>query len=67
MKITTALAISSFMLPCALAHTLVWGVWVNAVDQGDGRSVYIRSPPNNNPVKDITSAAMACNVNNVGE
>ncbi|GJE95537.1 glycoside hydrolase family 61 protein [Phanerochaete sordida] len=48
----------------AAAHTLVWGVWVNGVDQGDGRSVYIRSPPNNNPVLNLTDPAMACNVDN---
>ncbi|TFK39956.1 glycoside hydrolase family 61 protein [Crucibulum laeve] len=47
-----------------LAHTTIWSVWVNGVDQGDGRNQYIRSPPNNNPVKDLTSSAMACNVNN---
>lgn len=45
------------------AHTTVFSVWVDGVDQGDGRSTYIRSPPNNNPVKDLTSAAIACNVN----
>ncbi|KAI0127828.1 glycosyl hydrolase family 61-domain-containing protein [Xylariales sp. AK1849] len=43
------------------AHTRMYSVWVNGVDQGDGRGVYIRSPPNNNPVKDITSADIACN------
>ncbi|RDB17907.1 putative endo-beta-1,4-glucanase D [Hypsizygus marmoreus] len=48
----------------AVAHTTVWSVWVNGVDQGDGRNSYIRSPPNNNPVKDLKSSAMACNVNN---
>jgi hypothetical protein len=32
--------------------------------RGDGRNSYIRSPPNNNPVKDLSSSAMACNVNN---
>ncbi|KAK0238849.1 glycoside hydrolase family 61 protein [Armillaria nabsnona] len=47
-----------------VAHTTVYGVWINGVFQGDGRDVYIRSPPNNDPVKDITSSAMACNVNN---
>ncbi|CAE6429098.1 unnamed protein product [Rhizoctonia solani] len=35
------------------------------VDQGNGEKVYIRSPPNNNPVKDLTSDSVACNVNNV--
>jgi len=48
----------------AAAHTRVWGVWKNAVFQGDGRDIYIRSPPNNNPVLDLTSSAMACNVAN---
>ena len=35
------------------------------VDQGNGENTYIRSPPNNNPVKDLTSDSVACNVNNV--
>ena len=45
------------------AHSHMYSVWVNGVDQGDGRNVYIRSPPNNSPVKDLASAALACNVN----
>jgi cellulase len=51
----------------ANAHSTVTNVLVNGVDQGPGNSAagYIRSPPNNNPVKDITSKDMACNVNNV--
>ncbi|KAG5638292.1 hypothetical protein H0H81_000817 [Sphagnurus paluster] len=47
-----------------MAHAQVYGIWVNGVQQGDGRNNYIRSPPNNNPVKDLRSGAMACNVNN---
>ncbi|KAF2758432.1 hypothetical protein EJ05DRAFT_492754 [Pseudovirgaria hyperparasitica] len=43
-------------------------VWVNDVDQGLGNKAdadaYIRSPPNNDPIKDVTSASMTCNVNN---
>jgi cellulase len=39
------------------------GVWVNGVDQGDGRKEYIRTPENNSPVKDLSSPALACNVN----
>jgi len=57
----------AFLFPfigAALAHTRIWGVWVNGVDQGDGRDIYVRSPPNNNPVKDLTVDAMACNVDN---
>ncbi|RPB03987.1 hypothetical protein L873DRAFT_1840820 [Choiromyces venosus 120613-1] len=56
------------------AHTTVYAVWVNEIDQGlgcgqtsrgkqTGDSVYIRCPPNK-PVKDLASPAMACNVNN---
>ncbi|XXG96877.1 hypothetical protein Hte_003168 [Hypoxylon texense] len=45
------------------AHTRMFSVWVNDKDQGDGRSLYIRSPPTNSPVKDIDNAAIVCNVN----
>jgi cellulase len=45
------------------AHAQVYGLWVNGKDQGDGRSTYIRSPANNNPVKDLTSPDIVCNVN----
>ncbi|KAH6660785.1 glycosyl hydrolase family 61-domain-containing protein [Truncatella angustata] len=43
------------------AHTRMYSVWVNGEDQGDGRGTYIRSPPTNDPIKDITSANLACN------
>ncbi|KAI5808300.1 glycosyl hydrolase family 61-domain-containing protein, partial [Pyronema omphalodes] len=46
-------------------HTRVYGLSVNDVDQGDGRSIYIRSPPSNSPVKDVSSKDIICNVNNV--
>jgi lytic cellulose monooxygenase (C1-hydroxylating) len=46
----------------ASAHTLLFGVHVNGQDQGDGRSKYIRSPPNNNPVKVLGTADIVCNV-----
>lgn len=45
------------------AHAQVYGVWVNGEDQGDGRDVYIRSPENNSPVKDLASPDIVCNVN----
>ncbi|CAE6404081.1 unnamed protein product [Rhizoctonia solani] len=48
----------------AYAHTVVRAVFINGVDQGNGENTYIRSPPNNNPVKDLASDAVACNVNN---
>ena len=48
----------------ASAHTTVWSISVNGKDAGTGNSAggYIDSPPNNNPVTDVTSAAMECNV-----
>ncbi|KAJ1304061.1 hypothetical protein OPQ81_008468 [Rhizoctonia solani] len=49
----------------AYAHATVRAVFINGVDQGNGENTYIRSPPNNSPVKDLTSSAVACNVNNV--
>ncbi|KAL0261696.1 hypothetical protein SLS55_003126 [Diplodia seriata] len=51
----------------ANAHTTVFAAWINDEDQGLGNSDsgYIRSPPNNNPIKDVTSTDMTCNVNNV--
>ncbi|KAG8703036.1 hypothetical protein FRC12_019248 [Ceratobasidium sp. 428] len=62
----SVLAVSLLSAAFVSAHTTVYGVWLNGVFQGDGRNNYIRSPPNNNPVKDINSSAMACNVNNRG-
>ncbi|KAK7541744.1 glycosyl hydrolase family 61-domain-containing protein [Phyllosticta paracitricarpa] len=51
----------------ACAHATVFAAWINDVDQGLGNSDsgYIRSPPNNDPIKDVTSTDMTCNVNNV--
>lgn len=51
------------MATCVSGHATMHGVWVNGKDQGDGRNVYIRSPPNNSPVKDLASPDMVCNVN----
>ncbi|KAF9480514.1 glycoside hydrolase family 61 protein [Pholiota conissans] len=59
------LALLASFVSAATAHTRIWSIWVNGVDQGTGLNTYIRSPPNNNPVKDLTSSAVACNVNNV--
>lgn len=60
----TALGLSLLAVAgSANAHCTVWSVWVNGQDQGDGRNSYIRSPPNNYPVKDVTQPAIACNVN----
>lgn len=60
----SAIAVLLASASAAYAHTTVKAVFINGVDQGNGENVYIRSPPNNNPVKDLTSDAVACNVNN---
>jgi hypothetical protein len=66
MKYSGFLASAAFAA-VANAHTTIWNAYIDGVDQGVGNSAagYIRSPPNNSPVKDITSSAMTCNVNNV--
>lgn len=58
---------SSAMVAMANAHATIFSAYVDDVSQGVGNSAagYIRSPPNNNPVKDLTSDALTCNVNNV--
>ncbi|KAJ4137980.1 hypothetical protein NW754_000384 [Fusarium falciforme] len=58
-SVASALAMASTVS----GHALMYGVWVNGEDQGDGQNVYIRSPANNSPVKDLTSPDIVCNVN----
>ncbi|KAF8202203.1 glycoside hydrolase family 61 protein [Pholiota molesta] len=58
------LALLASLVTAATAHTRIWGIWVNDVYQGPGVSTYVRSPPTNDPVKDLTLPAVACNVNN---
>ncbi|KAF2204117.1 hypothetical protein GQ43DRAFT_205631 [Delitschia confertaspora ATCC 74209] len=63
---TSALLALAAASRLALCHTTVHAIFVNDVDQGAGNSAsgYIRSPPNNNPITDVQSSAMTCNVNN---
>ncbi|KAF2836998.1 lytic polysaccharide monooxygenase [Patellaria atrata CBS 101060] len=51
------------------AHTFIWGVFLNGVDQGSFRGIrtpaFNGAPPsgyNNSPVKNLTSIDMRCNV-----
>lgn len=66
MQISIPFVVAALSMGAAVveAHATVWGVWVNGAFQGDGRNQYIRSPPNNNPVKDVRTTAINCNVNN---
>ena len=52
------------LIGAANAHARVYGVYINDVFQGDGRSTYIRSPPSNSPLKDVSSTDIICNVAN---
>jgi cellulase len=63
MKFTTALAIAAAS-QLAAAHSTVWSISVNGKDAGVGNKAggYIDSPPNNDPVKDVTSPNVQCNV-----
>ncbi|KAJ4345139.1 hypothetical protein N0V95_005864 [Ascochyta clinopodiicola] len=63
MKFSAVLAVAAAS-QLASAHTTVWNILVNGKDAGVGNSNggYIDSPPNNNPVTDVTSSAMTCNV-----
>ncbi|KAL1747270.1 glycoside hydrolase [Schizophyllum fasciatum] len=44
----------------AQAHFTMQYIWVNGADQG--QNVALRVPPNNNPVTDVTSTDLTCNV-----
>lgn len=45
------------------AHATIYGVSINGVAQGPGFNTYIRSPPSNSPIKDLSSPSLACNLN----
>ncbi|KAG7447701.1 uncharacterized protein BT62DRAFT_891350 [Guyanagaster necrorhizus] len=45
----------------ANAHFTLQYVWINGVDQG--QNTFLRVPPNNYPVTDVTSTDLTCNVN----
>ncbi|KAK6335605.1 hypothetical protein TWF696_002372 [Orbilia brochopaga] len=52
---------SLFMIAQVLAHQNLHQFWVNGVTPG--YQVGIRMPPSNNPVTDVTSTDIVCNVN----
>ncbi|EOA81141.1 hypothetical protein ACJQWK_07617 [Exserohilum turcicum] len=66
---TTALLLS-LLAGQTCAHTFIWGVFVNGVDQGTFKGIRIpayngqngRGGYNNSPVKDLDSIDMRCNV-----
>ncbi|KAF6809378.1 Endo-beta-1,4-glucanase D [Colletotrichum sojae] len=65
MRFSYTAATLAMMTGSAYGHARVWDLYVNgkavsAANEG-GMDKYIRSPPNNNPVKDLTSADIVCN------
>jgi len=59
----TSLALGLAYAGAASAHAVMFGVGVNGNGVTDGQNVYIRSPPNNSPVKDLSSPDLVCGVN----
>ncbi|KAF1983603.1 lytic polysaccharide monooxygenase [Aulographum hederae CBS 113979] len=49
----------------AQAHLVAFAAWVNGVDQGTANNApsYVRVHPGNNPIQDVTSPNMKCNLN----
>ncbi|KAF1964943.1 endoglucanase B [Bimuria novae-zelandiae CBS 107.79] len=70
MQVRAPLLILPLLCSNALAHTFIWGVFVNGIDQGLFKG--IRTPPYNggpnaggyanSPIKDIDSIDLRCNV-----
>jgi len=58
MKVALAFVASAAL---ANAHFTMQYIWENGVDEG--LNTYIRVPPSNNPVTDVTSTDLTCNVN----
>ncbi|KAK0717308.1 glycosyl hydrolase family 61-domain-containing protein [Lasiosphaeria miniovina] len=65
----SACAVAVSGIEAVTAHTFIWGVFVNGVDQGTYRAIrtpaYNNPPPRgyaNSPVKDLDSIDMRCNV-----
>ncbi|GAB1520025.1 hypothetical protein RhiTH_003098 [Rhizoctonia solani] len=54
-------ALALAVAPSVLGHFTMQYLWVNGVDQG--QNTYLRVPPSNNPVTDVTSTDIRCNVN----
>ncbi|KAG8960086.1 hypothetical protein FRC03_007089 [Tulasnella sp. 419] len=59
MKITATL-LGAILLQSASAHFTFQYIWT---PNDNGYNVGIRVPPNNNPVTDVTSTDLTCNVN----
>ncbi len=59
MRTSTILSLAAFAASAVNAHCIFQRLRVNDEDQG--QLVGVRAPAVNNPVKDVTSPAIACN------
>jgi hypothetical protein len=58
----SGLLVGTTLMAVANAHSTIYNIWVDDVDQSVGNVAggCIRYPPNNNPVKDIVVAKASC-------
>ncbi|KAI1510115.1 Carbohydrate-binding module family 1 protein [Pyrenophora tritici-repentis] len=56
----TTFATFTLLLPLTTAHQTLQQLWINNATPGP--QIGIRTPPNNSPVKDLTSPSLICNV-----
>ena len=63
MKLLALATLAATLMTGVSAHTRVVRIKVNGDDKGAGAGRYLRQPPTNDPVKDLTSPNMCCNVN----
>ena len=63
MKFFALTAIAATLIAEVSAHTRVYNVLIDGNDYGPGAGSYIRQPPTNDPVKDLTSSDIRCNTN----
>jgi cellulase len=63
-RIIAVTVLAASLATSVSAHARVWTWSVDGVDAntGSGIAPFIRTPPNNNPVKDLTSTDVRCNV-----
>ncbi|KXJ94625.1 glycosyl hydrolase family 61-domain-containing protein [Microdochium bolleyi] len=59
----SVLAAAAGLVSTVSGHAMIRGVFVNGAEKPDGQNVYIRSPPNNSPVKALDTPALNCGVN----
>lgn len=63
MKFLTLAAIAATLIAKVGAHTILVDVIINGVNQGAGAGSYIREPPTNEPILNLTSPNLRCNTN----